>query len=70
MTIPELEQYFSSVDLPQTIQLEQAVKITDVPAFIESHLAIAKSHGHIKSLEAFQGRLIQLKTLLEKGTDQ
>ena len=70
MTVTELEQFFSSRELPQEIQLEQAVKILDVPRFIQSHLTIVKSHGHVKALGAFHGRLIRLKELLEQADAQ
>ncbi|NEU09410.1 hypothetical protein GZH53_13880 [Flavihumibacter sp. R14] len=65
MTITELEQFFATCELPQEIQLDVAVKITNVPKFVQSHFDIIKSHGHVKALVAFQDRLIQLKDLLE-----
>lgn len=64
MTVPELEAYFKSITLPESIQLGQAVKISNVQNFVDGHLAILKNYGDSPSFRGFYDRLIILKEKL------
>ena len=66
MTIEELEAYFEGIDLPESVYLNQATKISDVRKFVTSHLFTVKAHGHIKAYSSFYDRLVQLKDILEQ----
>jgi hypothetical protein len=66
MTIAELEEFFSTANIPDKISLNGAVHITNVPSFIESHLNVVKRYGlEVKAFESFYNRLIALKNKLE-----
>lgn len=69
MTIEELEAYFEGIDLPESVYLNQATKISDVKKFVTSHLITVKTHGHIKAYASFYDRLVQLKDILEQHTN-
>ncbi|WP_432710970.1 DUF6965 family protein [Pedobacter sp.] len=65
MTIEELEAYFEGIDLPESVYLNEATKIIDLPKFIKSHVITVKAHGHIRAYQSFYDRLLQLKEILE-----
>lgn len=65
MTIEELEAYFEGIDLPESVYLNEATKIVDLPKFIKSHVITVKAHGHIRAYQSFYDRLVQLKDILE-----
>jgi len=64
MDITELENYFKGVTLPQTLQLDQASRITDVKAFVTSHLDTLKANGDNPAFSAFRDRLLKVKEIL------
>lgn len=65
MTLTELEQYFTTTDLPQTIQLDQATTINNVRQFVDTCLLRAKSFGLEVERSPDFWRLEQLHTLLQ-----
>jgi hypothetical protein len=65
MTIEELEAYFEGIDLPESVKLNEATVIVDLPKFIKSHIITVKAHGHIRAYQSFYDRLVQLKDILE-----
>ena len=65
MTIEELEAYFEGIDLPESVYLNEATKIVDLPKFIKSHVITVKAHGHIRAYQSFYDRLVQVKDILE-----
>ncbi|MBG6234694.1 hypothetical protein IWX76_001249 [Pedobacter sp. CAN_A7] len=65
MTIEELEAYFEGIDLPESVKLNEATIIVDLPKFIKSHIITVKAHGHIRAYQSFYDRLVQLKDILE-----
>ncbi|PYF69519.1 DUF6965 family protein [Pedobacter nutrimenti] len=67
MSIEELETYFEGIDLPETVYLNPAIKITDVKKFVRSHIITVKAHGHIRAYSSFMDRLLQLKEIIEAG---
>lgn len=45
MTIPELEEYLKDKELPHEFYLNSAVKIIDVPKFVDSQLLQIRVYG-------------------------
>lgn len=66
MNIDELEAYFKSKELPQTLKINRAITITNVPRYIESHLAIIRNYQDKQTFKGFYNRLIELKEILEQ----
>lgn len=63
----ELEAFFKSIpkaNLPAEIEVVQAQKVTDVPKFINAHLACVKSNIGRNAYTSFYDRLVRLKELL------
>ncbi len=60
MNISELETYFATAELPETISIKQGERITDVRAFVTSHLEIVRRHGTQGAFSAFHERLYLL----------
>lgn len=65
ISIEELQLFFNSVTLPETVHVEQDIKIINVPAFVESHLQVLKINGFLPAYSAFYERLIELKDLIQ-----
>jgi hypothetical protein len=63
--IKELEEYFNSVTLPETIELTPYIKVIDVPKFVESHLATVKNYSGNARMKPYLYRLMKLKNLIE-----
>lgn len=64
MAIDELNAFFSSVILPETIIISEGVKIINVPDFIQGHLQALNSIGDEPVATVFYDRLILIKNLL------
>ncbi|MBW8687001.1 DUF6965 family protein [Chitinophaga rhizophila] len=62
--IQEMEEFFRTADLPKTIVLSPGVVITDVNAFVFSHLQIIKLRQGVGIFEPFYDRLAQVKKIL------
>lgn len=63
--IAELESYFENFGFPaQPIRLNQCSTITDIPAFVRSHLAIIKANNSKHHFQPYIGRLKLLRTVL------
>jgi hypothetical protein len=62
--IQEMEEFFKTADLPTTIELGPGSVITDVPAFVYSHLQIIKLRKGVGIFEAFYDRLVIVKEKL------
>jgi hypothetical protein len=68
--IQEMEEFFKTADLPKTIELSAGAVITDVPAFVFSHLQIIKLRKGVGIFEVFYDRLVTVKeklTTVEQG---
>jgi hypothetical protein len=59
--IQEMEEFFKTAELPQTITLSAGAIIKDVPAFVYSHLAIIKLRKGVGIFEVFYDRLVMVK---------
>lgn len=64
MAIDELNAFFSSVILPDTIFVSEGVKIVNVPDFIQGHLQALKAVGEEPVAAVFYERLLMIKDLL------
>lgn len=64
--IQEMEEFFKTTDLPDTIELSAGSVITNVPAFVFSHLQIIKLRKGVGIFEVFYDRLLAVKEKLSK----
>ncbi len=62
--IQEMEEFFKTADLPKTIELSAGSVITNVPAFVFSHLQIIKLRKGVGIFEVFYDRLVLVKEKL------
>ena len=62
--ITDLDGLFKKTKLPASFQLDEGTKISDVPAFIESHLNVLKHNPDKPIYEIFYTRLLVLKGLI------
>lgn len=63
--IAELETYFNSISrTPASVNLNTCTTITNVPYFIESHLAMVKANKGNRTFEPYLERLMQLQSIL------
>ena len=63
--IAELENYFSSIELPtQPVKLNRCSTITDCSLFIESHFATVKANNGNRTFLPYLNRLQELKQVL------
>jgi len=65
MKVEELEEYFKSCELPESIQLEQGVRIVNIDLFLKTSLDALKARGLVPSTTTYYDRLIRLKDALE-----
>jgi hypothetical protein len=65
--LDEIERYFKEVELPESIRLNEASEITDVPKFIESHIETVRHNEDRKVSLPYLDRLRELKDLLTKN---
>lgn len=66
MTVPELEDYFSGINLPQSLELYPGTKLNDVAQCVDTHLTVLKIYGNIRPYECFYDRLLKIKEMVEK----
>jgi hypothetical protein len=59
--IQEMEDFFKTAELPQSIELSKGSTIIDLPAFVFSHLAIIKLRKGVGLFEVFYDRLLFVK---------
>jgi hypothetical protein len=62
--VQEMEEFFTTTDLPKTIELGPGSVITNVPAFVFSHLQIIKLRKGVGIFEVFYERLVLVKQKL------
>ena len=64
MAIDELNVFFSSVILPETITISEGVKIINVPDFIQGHLDALNTISEESVAAVFYERLMLVKSHL------
>ena len=67
MDTAELYEYFKNKELPQTLQLDHAVRILDLPKFIDSHFTVIRHNGNTPAFSSYLLRLNLVRDLLESG---
>lgn len=65
MDAAELYEYFMNKELPQTLQFDKAVRILDLPKFIDSHFTVIRHNGNTPSFSSYLLRLNLVRELLE-----
>ena len=65
MTVPDLKAAFSVATIPQTMQLIDAIFITDVKKCIDSHIALLESNPGKKNYLPFYNRLVMIAQKLK-----
>lgn len=65
MTIQELKEYFNNADVPETIELEKAVTIINVPFFLENSFTILEAGPTTAAYRGCYDRLVKLAEVLE-----
>jgi hypothetical protein len=65
--IIELEQFFSSIKIPESIKLNQCTKISDTALFIKTHLDIVKAQDGKKTYIPYMERLQELEAILKNN---
>lgn len=66
MKLNKLKEYFSSIELPKELQLNNCTFIKDVHYMIDSHIAILESNRNNKIFIPYYNRLIELYEKINK----
>lgn len=61
MSLDELEAYFSSLELPKSIQLDECTWVNDVQKLIDSNISYLRANTGNKGYMPYYNQLIQLK---------
>jgi hypothetical protein len=64
MTLTDLEAYFASAELPQTLQLAQHETITDLPKCVSGHISMLKCRSGNKTFLPYYLRLVKIYEIL------
>lgn len=64
MAIDELNTFFSSIILPETITISEGVKIINVPDFIQGHISALNTISEESVAAVFYERLMLIKSHL------
>lgn len=64
MTISDLEAYFSTADLPQTLQLSPQEHITDLRKCIDGHISMLRARSGNKTFMPYYHRLVKIYQIL------
>jgi hypothetical protein len=67
MDAAELFEYFKDRELPQSLQWDRAVRIIDVPKFVDSHFTVIRHNGNTHAFSSYLMRLNMLREMLEEG---
>lgn len=65
MDAAELFEYFKDRELPQALQWDRAVRIVDVPKFVDSHFSVIRHNGNTPAFSSYLMRLNMLRDRLE-----
>lgn len=66
MTVSDLEDYFSGINLPQKLELYPGTILNDVPHCVATHLNVLKIYGNVRPYECFYDRLMKIKEMVEQ----
>jgi hypothetical protein len=62
MKLPELETFFATAKLPQTVKLPTSEVIEDVPKCVESHLQTLRANSGNRTFLPFYDRLMYIRS--------
>lgn len=65
MTIDKIEEYFKSVDLPATIQLNEYTFLSDVRKNVDSNISYLRANPGNKRFMPYYNQLVELAMLIE-----
>lgn len=63
--VEELRNFFASVELPDSIRLSQSERISDVPKFVDSHLAMVEANDGNETYRPYLDRLQKVRDKLQ-----
>ncbi|WP_316842357.1 DUF6965 family protein [Pedobacter gandavensis] len=66
MTVSDLEDYFSGINLPQTLELYPGTILNDVAHCVDTHINVLKIYGNVRPYECFYDRLMKIKEMVEQ----
>ncbi|MEM6320634.1 MAG: hypothetical protein AAF960_23395 [Bacteroidota bacterium] len=64
--IEQLEQYFSSIELPESLELAPFATITDLQRFVKAHLSTVRRQNGKRVFLPYLERLVRVAELLKK----
>lgn len=64
ITLKELKTFFSSAEIPATIDLNSYSRITNVQNFIDTHISFLEHNSGNKTFKPYYDRLIELLNIL------
>ena len=64
MTLTDLEAYFSTAELPQSLQLTPQEHITDLRKCVDGHISMLKCRSGNKTFLPYYNRLVKIYTIL------
>ena len=70
MTIDELKKYFDSQNLDRELQLTENIMILNLKSFVTGHLNYIINQAGKQAYLPYYNRLIQIKQILDAGTDR
>ena len=61
--LPDLQTFFNSATLPETIELKPGETIINVRQFVKTHFEVLKNYGDNPNYAPFLDRLLRLKEI-------
>ncbi len=68
--LDELEAFFASINLPQTVKLDSGSVVNDLPTFLKSYCRTLRSGISPAVAEPRIYRLLKIKEILSSGNEQ
>ena len=66
MKLSDLEEYFSSIELPKTLQLDPCTFLNDVRKCVDSNISYLQNHPKNGCYMPYYDQPIQIKERIEK----
>ena len=64
MTLSDIEAYFSTAELPQTLQLSPQEHITDLRKCVDGHISMLRARSRNKTFMPYYHRLVKIYNIL------
>lgn len=65
MTLDQLEAWFKSYEIPETIQLDKCAKVLNTRKLIDTSISFLRSHSGNKGYLPYYYRLLKLKKQID-----